>query len=278
MKQLATNNGDFDIATEQTVLTYALSSSPDAYDLKAEIRAGDGTNNLSGGDTYTIRGYINDDGTDVLVFESDVVVPAGITRRIFDVEFFAQGGETVKLTLQNNSGNAETVDITTYLYTDVTDDILEDTSDMQPRFTGITSLANWLRGLFRKDAMDATAKAEINADGGTYNEATDSQEALGEMTLAAAGTGTLFNKLGESITVTTGNAAGDITDMEAPDDSYYQVEPVDNEIDFYVEFDLGDKGVPSQVVFGMAGSTSHHRPRRLSMSMLTTGLKATGTR
>jgi len=119
MKQITTNNGDFDIATEQTVLTYTLDASADAYDLKAEIRAGDGTNDLSGGDTYTIRGYINDGGTDVLVFESGVVVPSGTTRRIFDVEFFARGGETVKLTLQNGSGSAETVDVTTYLYTGV---------------------------------------------------------------------------------------------------------------------------------------------------------------
>jgi len=46
------------------------------------------------------------------------------------------------------------------------------------RFTGITSLANWLRGLFRKDAMDATAKSEVNSGGGAYDESTDSQEAI----------------------------------------------------------------------------------------------------
>ena len=46
------------------------------------------------------------------------------------------------------------------------------------KFTGITLLAKWLRGLFRKDAMDATAKGEVNDSGGTFNEATDSNEAI----------------------------------------------------------------------------------------------------
>jgi hypothetical protein len=45
-------------------------------------------------------------------------------------------------------------------------------------FSGLTSLPKWLRGLFRKDAMDATAKAEINLGGGTFAETTDSLEAL----------------------------------------------------------------------------------------------------
>lgn len=50
--------------------------------------------------------------------------------------------------------------------------------------SGITSLAAWLRGLARKDAMDGTAKSELNSGGGGYNETTDSQEAL-DATLAA---------------------------------------------------------------------------------------------
>jgi hypothetical protein len=45
-------------------------------------------------------------------------------------------------------------------------------------FTGMTSLPKWLRGLFRKDAMDATAKTEINTGGGTFAETTDSLEAI----------------------------------------------------------------------------------------------------
>jgi hypothetical protein len=45
-------------------------------------------------------------------------------------------------------------------------------------FNGITSLPKWLRGLYRKDAMDATAKTEINTGGGTFAETTDSLEAI----------------------------------------------------------------------------------------------------
>lgn len=48
--------------------------------------------------------------------------------------------------------------------------------------SGITSLAAWLRGLCRKSAMDATAKAEINTGGGAYDETSDSNEAIANKT------------------------------------------------------------------------------------------------
>jgi len=114
MKQIATQTGDVNIATEQTVLTFALPAGPDAYALKAEIRAGDGTKNLTGG-AYTIRGTAGG----IRVFRSDTVVEAGVVRRIFDVEFLGRPGETVTLTLQNATGTAETVGVTAYLYTGV---------------------------------------------------------------------------------------------------------------------------------------------------------------
>jgi hypothetical protein len=43
-------------------------------------------------------------------------------------------------------------------------------------FAGITNMAAWLRGLFRKDTMDPTAKTEVNIGGGTFDEATASGE------------------------------------------------------------------------------------------------------
>lgn len=46
------------------------------------------------------------------------------------------------------------------------------------KLSGITYLAKWLRAMIRKDTADSTTKTEINLSGGTYNEATDSQEAL----------------------------------------------------------------------------------------------------
>ena len=55
------------------------------------------------------------------------------------------------------------------------------------KFAGITVLANWLKGLFRKDAMNAAAKLEVNAGGGAYDEATDSEEAQADALAAAIG-------------------------------------------------------------------------------------------
>ena len=52
--------------------------------------------------------------------------------------------------------------------------------------SGITSLANWLRGLFRKDAMNATAKTEVNTGGGTFDETTDSEQALADAIATAS--------------------------------------------------------------------------------------------
>ena len=60
-------------------------------------------------------------------------------------------------------------------------------------FAGITSIGNWLRGLFRPDAMDSTAKAEVNLGGGTFNESTDSLTAISDITAA---TNSRVNNLG----------------------------------------------------------------------------------
>lgn len=51
-------------------------------------------------------------------------------------------------------------------------------ASLAARFTGITSLAHWLRAAWRGDAPDATALGEINDGGGTYDASTDSQEAI----------------------------------------------------------------------------------------------------
>jgi hypothetical protein len=50
--------------------------------------------------------------------------------------------------------------------------------------SGITSLAAWLRGLFRKSTMNSTAKSEVNTGGGTFDESTDSLEASAETAAA----------------------------------------------------------------------------------------------
>ena len=48
------------------------------------------------------------------------------------------------------------------------------------KFAGITLVANWLRLFGRKSAGDATALAELNNGGGTFDPTTDSGEALSE--------------------------------------------------------------------------------------------------
>jgi len=48
--------------------------------------------------------------------------------------------------------------------------------------TGITSLAAWLRGLYRKDTINSTALSEINSSGGAYSATTDSNEAIADKT------------------------------------------------------------------------------------------------
>lgn len=68
--------------------------------------------------------------------------------------------------------------------------------------SGITSLANWLRGIFNKRAMDATAQTEIRDTTGTFDPATDSVEALrdrGDAAWVTATSVTVSDKTGFSL-------------------------------------------------------------------------------
>ena len=68
------------------------------------------------------------------------------------------------------------------------DDISSNVDTLIAAFSGITSVANWFRAMFRSDTADATALAEINSGSGTYDEATDSNEGLkGQIDLISAG-------------------------------------------------------------------------------------------
>lgn len=57
---------------------------------------------------------------------------------------------------------------------------VSDIATMLAKWSGITSLANWLRLALRKDFTDATAESEI---GGDYEPATDSQEGIADKTI-----------------------------------------------------------------------------------------------
>jgi hypothetical protein len=73
----------------------------------------------------------------------------------------------------------KTVDADTAITTRV------DASTLAGKFAGITLVAKWLRGLFRKDAMDSTAKSEVNLTGGTFVETTDALESQQEYAVAS---------------------------------------------------------------------------------------------
>lgn len=94
-------------------------------------------------------------------------------------------------------GAIKTVDADTAITTRV------DASTLAGKFTGVTMVANWLRGLFRKDAMDATAKSEVNDGGGAFDEATDSAEAIRDRGDAAYLTATGFPTKAEMVAAFT---------------------------------------------------------------------------
>lgn len=48
------------------------------------------------------------------------------------------------------------------------------------KFAGITLLSSWLRAMIRKDIASASAISEINTGGGTYDETTDSIQAIAD--------------------------------------------------------------------------------------------------
>ena len=114
MKQIATANGDFNLAAEIQVFSFALPAGPDSYHLRGEVRLGDGVKNIAGNGTYRLRATL--DGVEV--FCSDTVVAAGVTRRIVDFECWGRLGETFALLVTGLAGDVD-VDVTTYLYTGV---------------------------------------------------------------------------------------------------------------------------------------------------------------
>jgi len=86
--------------------------------------------------------------------------------------------------------------------------------DFGTKLSGITSLAAWLRGLFRKDEMDATAKGEVNDDGGTYDEATDSQEAKQEYAVTIKSDAADAKTAAEAVdTLTKADGDGDLAEV-----------------------------------------------------------------
>lgn len=84
--------------------------------------------------------------------------------------------------------------------------------------SGITSLAKWLQALARKSTPDATALSEINSGGGTFNAATDSQEAIRDVlnntnvAVRSVGSGGVFTVYRDSLWEIPITGMGDISD------------------------------------------------------------------
>jgi hypothetical protein len=95
------------------------------------------------------------------------------------------------------------------------------------QFTGITSLANWLRALARKDTADATALSEINTGGGAYDAATDSQEGLRD-TLPAAVSDSVWDEAQADHT-TAGSTGKSLSDAGSAGDPWATDVPGDYE-------------------------------------------------
>ncbi len=68
-------------------------------------------------------------------------------------------------------------------------------------FSGITSLAKWMRAMLRSDAADATALSEINLGGGTYAEASHSQQ--GAASGGGASAASIWSYVNRTLTGTT---------------------------------------------------------------------------
>lgn len=127
------------------------------YDLNADI-FGSLTGNITGNMTGNITGNLS----------GSVGSVTGNTPQTGDTYMIAKAGGAGDLAaIKTDTGN---------LVTRITATL----------FAGITSLGAWFRGIFRKDAMDAAAKIEVNLGGGTYDETTDSNEAISEAVASPA--------------------------------------------------------------------------------------------
>ena len=103
-------------------------------------------------------------------------------------------------------------------------------------FAGITSVSDWLRAIARSDTADSTALSEINAGGGTYDEATDSQEAIADSVVAAA---PLLYPPDASSLVVTGTEGGSFADASSVNATYWTATDTGTGIEMIAEINMG---------------------------------------
>lgn len=201
------------IATALSVYEYTVPGTALWYHLFIQVRLVA----VAGGGDYTINLRLNDGdilADDPVVPKTTYTAPAGSQNFWFAGEVIANSGDVLNIMCLGLAGDIavvgsirichdNAVGVTTYgnhldvaatgeagvdlsnaklpaaptTLTNITVPTVATVTDLATIFSGITSLPKWLRGLFRKDAMDATAKSEINTGGGTFSESTDSLEA-----------------------------------------------------------------------------------------------------
>jgi hypothetical protein len=170
-------------AAPVAALNAAIPGSPTTDSINERIKALDDLTQASGGgDLAAIKGYVDDIG----------IAGAGLTAL----------GDT---RLANLDVAISTRGTSTYAGADTAG-----TTTLLGIFTGMTSLPKWLRGLFRKDAMDATAKSEINTGGGTFSETTESVEALRDRGDVAWLTGSIAGSGSETVVITCNDGTNPI--------------------------------------------------------------------
>jgi hypothetical protein len=128
-------------------------------------------------------------------------------------------------------------------------------------FAGITSMGNWLRGLFRPDTMNATAKAEVNLGDGTFNEATDSLPAISDITAA---TNSRVNNLG-----ITEHLQTNLTDIKQiqDGDNYIKIDVLitDANSNLFDPADITDPGVNPRFYNGVGAIFTDINDNKIAM-------------
>lgn len=180
------------------------SGSKSGYSLTSGTGLGNQTADITGSLSGAVGSVTGDVGGKVLGGGSGTITGAGVTALL------SNGTGTGQVSyLGNGVLNVNTERINGTIQT--ARDIGADTQTLVTRitsslFTGITSLAQWLGLIAGKQSGNSTARTEIRATGGgsgTYDETTDSQEALrdrGDAAWTTATSVTVSDKTGFALT------------------------------------------------------------------------------
>jgi hypothetical protein len=155
------------VAIANLVYEYTLPGTGLWYHLYWQVRLV----SVAGGGDYTINFRLNDGDIqtdDPMVPKTTYTAPAGAQNMWFQGEAIGNSGDVINVMAIGRAGDIAVTGSIRIVYDDAAPASI---------FAGITVLADWLRGLYRKSAMNAAAKTEVNTGGGTYDETTDSEEA-----------------------------------------------------------------------------------------------------